>query len=652
MSRAFYTSTVENFLTQTDDAIFGALDRHNTFDLSKLQRNAWAEQISILKRELVGLKDAWLAFEYTIPRMGKRIDNVLIYRNCVFILEFKAGTPTYDSDAVEQVTDYAHELQNFHKASQNSYLIPILVATEAPALPIPEGEHEERIHAVIKCNGTSIRSVIDQISESVQDKVSPIDAQVWFDSPYSPTPTIVEAAQMLYQKHEVEAITYNSAGATNLTTTSDAVYQIIDDCQRNKKKAICFITGVPGAGKTLAGLNIANKCHSFSDDKHAVLLSGNGPLVDVLREALARDEKERLHIKKKEADSHVKAFIQPIHHFRDDAIVDTRAPKEKIAIFDEAQRAWNADKLSHFMKQKKGRLNFTQSEPEFLISVMDRHEDWAVIVCLVGGGQEINTGEAGILEWFQALRKSFRHWQVYLSDRMTDTEYAPNGAIIKQVQDLDYHIIRELHLAVTLRSLRSELVADFVKLLLDGNIEKAKSLHHQFKEKFPIYLTRNLHDAQTWIKQRALDSDSNSYGLVASSKAMRLRPYGIWVKNSLDAPKWFLNPPSDIRSACAMEEVATEYDIQGLELDWVLVGWDADFRRENGKWACYSFKGTSWNNTNAERAAYLKNAYRVLLTRARQGMVIFVPPGDPNDAATRNPEWYDGIYETLSKILH
>lgn len=649
MSRAFYSASVEDFLIQDSNAIFGIISKNDPFHTTtELQRNAWAEQISILKRELAGLTNATIAFEYTIPRMGKRIDNVLIYRGCVFLLEFKVGTPTYNADAVEQVTDYALDLQNFHQASRNAFLIPVLVATEAPALPIPEGELKERIHNVIKCNGADIRSVIDQISEQVQGYATPINAQTWLNSPYSPTPTIVEAAQMLYQQHGVVDIAHNSAGATNLTTTSDAIYHIIDDCQRNKKKAICFITGVPGAGKTLAGLNIANRCHSFSEDKHAVLLSGNGPLVQVLREALARDEKERLHIKKTEADSHVKAFIQPIHHFRDEAVVDMRAPKEKVAIFDEAQRAWNADMLSKFMKQKKGRLNFSQSEPDFLISVMDRHEDWAVIVCLVGGGQEINTGEAGILEWFQAIRTSFPHWQVYLSNRMTDTEYAPNGAIIEQVQGLNYQFLPELHLSVSLRSFRSESVSAFIKNLLDNNFTQAKELYQQFRHDYPIYLTRDFVDAKAWIKSHAKGSER--YGLVACSSAIRLKPHGIWVKNKLDAPSWFLNKREDIRSSYCLEDVATEFDIQGLELDWVLMGWDANLRLENGEWAYYGFTGTSWNNTNEERAAYLKNAYRVLLTRARQGMVIFVPHGDPNDH-TRCPEWYDGIYETLRSVL-
>lgn len=646
MARAFYSAAVSDFLAQDNAYILGLLAQNNTFDLTELQRNAWTEQIVILKRELADFREGWLAFEFTIPRMGKRIDNVLIYKNRVFLLEFKVGTNVYNADAVEQVTDYALDLKNFHQGSRDCLLVPMLIATEAPSTPLPYGYLKEQIHEVIKCNGNGIREAITALS--LGEYTPTVHAKEWMEAPYSPTPTIVEAAQMLYQQHGVVDIAHNSAGATNLTTTSDAIYKIIDRCQRNHEKAICFITGVPGAGKTLAGLNIANMCHSFEEDKHAVLLSGNGPLVDVLREALARDEKARLGIKKTEADSHVKAFIQPIHHFRDGALDDARAPKEKVAIFDEAQRAWNADMLSNFMKRKRGRLNFHSSEPEFLISVMDRHDDWCVIVCLVGGGQEINTGEAGILEWFQALRNTFPHWKVYMSDRMTDSEYAPNGAIEEQAEGLDCQFISELHLSVSLRSFRSENVSDFVKCLLDNDFDKARNLYQQFKEDFPIHLTRSFEDAKTWIKSHARGSER--YGVVACSSAIRLKPHGIWVKNKLDAPSWFLNNRQDIRSSYCMEDVATEFDIQGLELDWVVMGWDANLRIENGRWSYYGFTGTNWNNTNEERAAYLKNAYRVLLTRARQGMVIFVPEGDAEDS-TRCPEWYDGIYETLRSVL-
>lgn len=647
MARAYYSASVSEFLSQDRNYILGVLAQNNTHDLEELQRNSWLSQIDILKRELASLDEGYIAFEYSIPRMGKRIDNVLVYRDCVYLLEFKVGADDFSADAIDQVTDYALDLKNFHHGSRACTLVPVLVATRATAHQgeWPHGYLKQQIHEVVRCNAAEIHTLIEQLHV---EPAAPVDFNTWIDSPYSPTPTIIEAAQVLYQSHGVVDISHNSAGATNLTTTSAAVYDIVERCQQNKEKAICFITGVPGAGKTLAGLNIANRCHSFSEDKHAVFLSGNGPLVAVLREALARDEKERLGIKKTEALSHVKAFIQPIHHFRDDAVEDTRAPKERVAIFDEAQRAWNETQLSQFMHRKKGISEFAQSEPEFLISVMDRHRDWSVIVCLVGGGQEINTGEAGITEWFRALQQHFPSWKVYLSDRITDSEYAPNGEVRAQLQGLNYEFIPELHLAVSLRSFRSESVSLFVKKLLDNDFAGARELYQKFKNDYPIHLTRSYAEAKAWIIAHARGSER--YGVVADSSASRLKPHGIWVNNPIDAPVWFLNPKTDIRSSYYMEDVATEFDIQGLELDWVLMAWDANLRIEDGKWAYYGFSGTKWNSPNEERTAYLKNAYRVLLTRARQGMVIYVPEGDPADA-TRKPEWYDSIYLQLAAVV-
>lgn len=620
---------------------------NNSYELSELQRNAWLAQIDILKRELVGLEDGHIVFEYTIPRMGKRIDNVLIYRDRIYLLEFKVGAKSFSSDAVDQITDYALDLKNFHYESRECTLVPILVSTKAKSHngPWPDSFMKSQIHDVVQCNESEIGTVLYQLH---QEPSMPVDVNAWLESPYSPTPTIIEAAQILYKSHGVAEIAHNSAGATNLTTTSNAIYNIVDRCQKKHEKAICFITGVPGAGKTLAGLNIANRCHSFAEDKHAVFLSGNGPLVEVLCEALARDENERLHVKKEEAREHAQAFIQPIHLFRKDAVDDLRPPKERVAIFDEAQRAWNSDQLGKYMKKKHGVIDYAQSEPEFLIGVMNRHQDWSVIVCLVGGGQEINTGEAGIAEWFRALRKHYSDWKVYLSDRITDSEYAPNGAVTGQLQGLHCEFIPELHLAVSLRSYRSESVAIFVKKLLDNDFEGARELYQQFKDDFPIHLTRSYADAKDWIKDHACGSER--YGVVACSSAVRLKPCGIWVKNPIDAPTWFLNPKTDIRSSYYMEDVATEFDIQGLELDWVLMAWDANLRIEDGKWAYFGFKGTKWNKPNPERAAYLKNAYRVLLTRARQGMVIFVPESDSVDAS-RKPVWYDSIYHQLAAVM-
>ena len=464
-----------------------------------------------------------------------------------------------------------------------------------------------------------------------------------------PTPTIIEAAQALYLGHNVEDISRNDASAKNLNQTTKAINKIIDYSKANNRKSICFITGVPGAGKTLAGLNIAVERQKIAEDEHAVFLSGNGPLVDVLQEALARDDAKRNHISRKEASRKVKEFIQIIHHFRDDAISVDTPPVEKVAIFDEAQRAWDEQNLTDFMKKKKHIEDFNMSEPEFLISILNRHNDWATIICLIGGGQEINKGEsAGIYGWFDSLRNNYPNWDIYVSDKITDDEYSKGHNFAEMTKNMNVNIIEDLHLAVSLRSFRSENVSNFVKALLDVDIDTAKRLYEQFNSDYPVFVTRNLHKAKLWVRSQA--KGSQRYGLTASSGAKRLRKYGIWVQNKIEATNWFLNGKNDVRSSFHLEETATEFDIQGLELDWTIVCWDADLRFENGDFKHLKFVGTKWQNIkSADNILYLKNAYRVLLTRARQGFVIFVPSGDETDT-TAKPEYYDGIYRYLKSV--
>lgn len=651
MSRYLYSKQINEFCSESEESILGTIGKENDYDLTKLQKDAWRAQISILKNQLEGLTEGTIAFEYTIPRMGLRIDNVLLYKNLVFLLEFKINSKEYLAADKEQIIDYALNIKNFHKESHTCTIIPVLVATAAPAHPYRTVFLKKEIHTVVLCNAHNLGSTLQKIATAVTAK--PFSQTDWLISDYLPTPTIIEAAQRLYREHQVSDISRNDAGAINLEQTSKTVHEIIEYSKSHHHKSICFITGVPGAGKTLAGLNIATQQSRTEQDTHAVFLSGNGPLVKVLQEALARDKceqakKEECPITKKEAISHTRTFIQLIHHFRDDVLEGKKPIAEKVVIFDEAQRAWNSEALSRFMEKKKGKCDYHLSEPEFLIQTMDRHQDWCVLICLIGGGQEINTGEAGMNEWFKALRSSFSHWHVYVSDKLTDVEYVPELSISSQLDGLHYHTKQELHLAVSLRSFRSENVSLFVKKILDNKPDEAKQLYQQFKEQYPIYLTRNIEQAKTWIKSQACGSER--YGIVACSSAMRLKPHGIWVKNTLDVPAWFLNKKNDIRSSYCLEDTATEFDIQGLELDWVLMAWDANLRIENNQWASYRFKGSRWEQAHQENAYYLKNAYRVLLTRARQGMAIFVPEGSSEDA-TRKPEWYDSIYQYLHYIL-
>ncbi len=647
MKRAYYSSCVNEFLIKDKFSIFGEITSNDQFAADDLQKNTWKKEIEVLKREISNIKDGHLLFEYTIPRIGNRIDNVLLYKGIIFLLEFKVGESTYPNYAIEQVTDYALDLSCFHKESHNKLLVPILICTRAPEKHQRIRVMKENILETYCCNEFNIGKYISEVCNKYERDYFIPDS--WINSLYMPTPTIIEAAQALYIGHKVEDISRNDASAKNLNQTTKAINEIIDYSKTNNKKSICFITGVPGAGKTLAGLNIAIERQKVDKNEHAVFLSGNGPLVDVLQEALARDDVDRNGTRKTEAMRKAKEFIQIIHHFRDDAISVDTPPVERVAIFDEAQRAWDEPNLTDFMKRKKGVLDFNMSEPEFLISILNRHKGWATIICLIGGGQEINKGEsAGISGWFETLRNNYPDWDVYMSNKITDEEYSKGNTFDELAKGINYRIIEDLHLSVSLRSFRSENVAAFVKAILDADKESAKELYSKFNKDYPILITRNLEAAKEWVHEKA--KGSQRYGIIASSGAKRLRKYGVWVQNKVNAPNWFLNSKDDVRASFFLEETATEFDIQGLELDWTIVCWDANLRFNNNHFEFYNFNGTKWQNVNKEDGAlYLKNAYRVLLTRARQGFVIFIPKGDKNDI-TMKTEFYDGIHRYFREI--
>lgn len=645
MQRAYYSARIREFVDEKPETLLGKLMVSDEFSTTDLQKNAWRKEIDILQDQLRSVENGDIAFEYTIPRMGHRIDVVCIIHGLIFLLEFKVGDSEYRKSTADQVMDYALDLKYFHELSADRYIIPISIPTEAPSVCNEVSFMEDKISNVLKCMKDNIGLTINSVLSSVQDQ--DLSIADWINSRYAPTPTIIEAAQAMYRNHSVKDISRNDAGAHNLTATTETINQIIDDCKRNHKKAICFVTGVPGAGKTLAGLNIANERHNFDADEHAVFLSGNGPLVDILQAALAKDRSSRAGITIAEAKKETKAFIQIIHRFRDEALTTNNPPAEKVAIFDEAQRAWNEESLTDFMKRKKGVDAFNQSEPEFLIRIMDRHQDWAVIVCLVGGGQEIYNGEAGIIDWFRALQKKFRNWHIYLSDKMTDSEYVGNSSIEELLTGCSYSLRPALHLGVSLRSFRSEKLAEFVKLLLDNEPSAAAAVYSELSIHYPIILTRDLDKAKEWILKKARGTER--YGLLASSEGKRLRGIGIWVPSVINHVGWFLNEKDNVDSSYFLEVAASEFKVQGLEIDYSILAWDADLRRSGKGFDYFKFRGTRWNHVNnMQQQKYLKNAYRVLMTRARQGMIIFVPSGtDPEDDPTRDSAFYDDIYKYL-----
>jgi hypothetical protein len=653
MQRAYYSRTIRDFLLDTDEAILGRLVQGDAMALEATQRDAWLEEIHILRTVLVGRTEGSIYFEYIIPRLGRRIDAILLLDAVVFVIEFKVGEVHFTRHASDQVLDYALDLKHFHEGSHNVHVAPVLVATDAQDVPVVTtlDGHQDKTFIVIYATPTTLGSAIQSVLDVVA--APKVDAHMWEDARYCPTPTIVEAATALYGGHKVEDISRNDAGARNLTVTSATVSDIIQRARETRSKIICFVTGVPGAGKTLVGLDIATKHFDKESDLYSVFLSGNGPLVSVLCEALARDKvrrhKERGEkVMKKRARSEVQAFIQNVHHFRDDCLRDTRAPVEHVALFDEAQRAWNLEQTAKFMRQKKGVADFAQSEPAFLVSCLDRHEDWAVVVCLVGGGQEINTGEAGIAAWIDAALADFPNWQLYLSSRLTAEEYGA-GAVIDRVRHLQRVTFSdELHLGVSMRSFRAESVAHLVKQLLDLDTAGARQTLQHVVPRYPVVLTRKVETARGWLRNHARGTER--FGLIVSSQAQRLRPHAIDVRAKINPVHWFLHGKDDVRSSFYLEDAATEFDVQGLELDWAGVVWDGDMRHDGKKWTHFSFKGKRWQHVrNTTRRTYLKNAYRVLLTRARQGMIVVVPEGDARDH-TRDPKFYDETYNYLLSL--
>lgn len=650
--RSWYAATLDEFLAADPETILGSLARNSGFNISTAQRDAWHYEIELLRDCTQGM-NGYIFLEFIIPRLGGRVDAIVIIAGTIFVLEFKVGAHCANVADLNQVWDYALDLKNFHEGSHRQPIVPILIPTESKEHAVTGLKvSDDGVAEPVSVSSTDLRRVM-HLGLSLASDITPIVPLAWARSSYRPTPTIIEAARALYARHSVAEISRSDAGATNLRVTAGRIGSLIEKARTESLKVICFVTGVPGAGKTLVGLDVATQRSEAASTTHAVFLSGNGPLVAVLREALARDEVNRRkflgeRIRKGAVTTRVKAFIQNVHHFRDEALIDDVAPDDRVAIFDEAQRAWNKHQTATFMRRRKNRPDFNESEPEFLIRYMDRHPDWAVIICLVGGGQEINTGEAGISAWLEAVHDHFPRWKVFMSPNLSESEYGAQDRISVIHARHQMTLDADLHLAVSMRSFRAENVSAFVKALLDCDVPGATNHLGKLAGRFPIVVTRSIAAAKRWIRSRARGSER--YGLVASSKAMRLKPHAIDVRVPIDPVHWFLNEPADPRASYYLEDAATEFQVQGLELDWVCMTWDADLRKIKDGWSFHDFRGAKWTNVqNANNRSYLKNAYRVLLTRARQGMVLFIPPGDSSDP-TRLPDYYDETFQYLASL--
>lgn len=678
------------------------LTENNEFSsIRRTTMDSWHEEVRTIRKALSEYKEenGFVAFEYTIPRVGGRIDCIIGLRGILFVLEFKTGEEQNADADKEQLEQYVIDLKNFHFESYDIPIAPIWVVPHAELAPVKvrKPSNKQLLFEMATVCDTSIEDCFKQILSKDISREQ-IDMNNWLYSPYCPTSNIVDAARKLYANNKVEDINRSDAKGEDLIRTTKTLLDLIDKAKANREKYLCLVTGVPGAGKTLIGLSVATKHKedesSKNKDNRSVYLSGNRPLVMVLQEALARDAYERAEeqIKEKlgrkpkrtelkeagitrpEIKSKIKQFIQPVPSWRKEYLKGIRVsgsgdhmslikdanyayrgsgdfyvPYDHVSIYDEAQRAWEANENASYVRKKEAHLkDFPNwSEPRFLISCMDRHEDWAVYICLIGNGQDINHGEAGTVEWIRSI-KCFPNWKTYAPEDIKNEQ-----AVADALDGVNIEYLPGLHLNTDLRSIRAENLAQFVDDLLTFKKENATQLLENLK-RYPICITRDINTAKAWVKEHARENER--YGALASSKGQRLKPDALTLlppnSSESEVTHWFLGDNKDVNSSFYMEEVATEFQVQGLELDWALVAWDADMRYDTSSstWKQYSFRGSKWMNINDEKIRkYQINAYRVILTRARRGMVIYVPKGSPDDH-TRSPKFYDGTYQYFKQL--
>ncbi|HKO80806.1 MAG TPA: DNA/RNA helicase domain-containing protein [Chitinophagaceae bacterium] len=673
MKQAYYSSSVDSFLAMDDEKIIGRLNLAGRDFTSQwtIATTSWENSIQLIKNSLTTLSKEdsnvrnWhILLEYDIPRLGKRVDAVLLADELIFVIEYKLDRKSYELSDINQVEDYALDLSDFHLESRERIIIPILLAPLAKTIfQELENNKASLVQKCLKANTNNFSTILKDAHQYYHDDLrNQINPLKWEQSVYQPTPTIIQAAKALFAGQKVENIT--KYGAANLSKTSKCLIDVINHAREKDKKVVCFVTGVPGAGKTLVGLDIVHEKEVFGGDEfNTAYFSGNSPLINVLRAALANDHYERRielfektkigpRPKKKDSEREVKPKIQNLHLFIKDGIRKMTPPNERIVVFDEAQRCWDARHFSNKAKQNRNREKNPfeieeKSEAELLFEFMNRHEGWAVIIALVGGGQEINTGEGGIAEWGKAIESKYKNWEIHISNQllMGDSSTAGQQLFFSTPNNVNIIPNEYLHLSVSERSFKANNLNNWVNAVINNNANEALIVSKSIKETYPLCITRNINAAKEWLRIRKIGS--KRIGLIVSSGGLRLKPYGIHARELIDETMWFLNDENDIRSSYYLEIAATEYKVQGLELDWVGVCWDADLRRNGKDWDFKNFSGTEWNKTNTHaEQQFLLNTYRVLLTRAREGVIIFVPAGNENDS-TRLPEFYNPIFEYL-----
>lgn len=628
------------------DAVYGRLvagAAASGLNADAAQVQAWQATLPKLQKVIHDLlsqrpdiADAALFVEYEIPRRSKRIDVVVVAGNTVVVIEFKTSTAQFVRASRWQAEDYAMDLRDFHRGSRQNTILAILAATDSE-------EFTREVHdasvPMWECTADRLASVLEK---TIRHCTTRGDSLCWADEPYDPTPDVIAAARSIFAEHSVEAI--NRASADNLDDTLRTIHEIANDCLAHRRHGICFVTGVPGSGKTLAGLSAAQTGEEYI---RATFLSGNGPLITVLREAVARDASERLG-GVTAARRHAQTLIQNVHQFIEEYGINrpSEVPPEQVVVFDEAQRAWHANRMSSKRRRE------LPSEPSLMLDIMGRHDAGCLIVALIGHGQEIHNGEAGLAEWGRALRSSSHTWHVHASPSVLRADQPDPSRRLFDDSGVGSHVIPQdaLHLSAVIRSPRATVMAEWVDAVLNGRVDNARMLLRSLAG-FRLNLTRDLSVARRWLRDAT--RDEMRPGLLASSGALRLRPEGLELDTNFQRAypieRWFLDAPDDVRSSHALEVAMTEFSCQGLELDYTAVCWDADLTRASDEWDMRRFSGTAWKRVlNPVDHRFIINKYRVLLTRAREGMIIWVPRGNSTDR-TREPSRYDTLADYLRR---
>jgi hypothetical protein len=671
---AYYNSSVDEFLKESNESICGKLSkaaaRFST--LFTAQITSWNNCVVDLKTILSSLlltiplvKEWTIILEYSIPRSNKRIDVVLLARDLIFVLEFKDRDGGFASEDLKQLQRYCNLLRDFHFESRGKKIVPILWESEGN-FEIVDSDVQSDFPRIFLAKTFNLSKLInlyyDRFSSDLEPSISP---QIWLSSEYCPTPNIVLATQQIFACQTVDEISHAFSDIESLNSTINFVLETIDAAKAKNEKIVCFVTGVPGAGKTLVGLKVSHSQRITNEGEYiSAYFSGNTPLVNVLRESILRDKYEKSLLeykttneiyeakpKKLSFETAVNSHIQNLHTFIEQSLKSSAEIRERVVVFDEAQRCWSAEKFLSNNLQNRNRKTDPieprdQSEAELIFEIMSRKSGWSVIVALVGNGQEINSGEAGISEWINVVSEKYSNWKVLMSPNMENSFGIGDSYLFNDsLKHKEFEFDEKLHLSVSLRSQQTADFNDWVHFTLNNEPEKAFETFSKLDQKFPLYLTRNLSKMKKWLREKK--SDEQRIGIIGSSDAVRLRPYGFFSKERVDAVSWFLNANDDIRSSNYLELMATEYAIQGLEIDWVGLCWDGDLRRNDNNWEFKKFRDRIWgNNKNAVNQTYTLNKYRVLLTRAREGMIIWVPTGDEHDI-TRSSEIYDPIANYL-----